>query len=162
MVQSARASRWVFLIALLAVPFALGAALAHALELPNKMALTRDDYFVVQQIYAGWNRLALVLLIEVAALAAIAVLHRNEKRVWRPAATALAFVLAAQAVFWSFTFPANEATANWTVVPENWNALRTNWEYSHLTGAVFQFLAMAALAIAVLNRRCPDPRSHHP
>jgi hypothetical protein len=43
-----------FFIALMATALALGAALAHALELPNKIVLSRDDYFVVQKAYRGW------------------------------------------------------------------------------------------------------------
>ena len=27
---------------------------AHLAELPNKLSLDRDQYFVVQQIYRGW------------------------------------------------------------------------------------------------------------
>src|SRR6266550_2992731 len=38
-------------------------------------------------------------------------------------------------VFLVFTFPANRQTANWTVLPENWQELRRRWEYSHAVGA---------------------------
>src|SRR3954470_20056663 len=31
---------------------------------------------------------------------------------------------------------------NWTKVPEDWEALRWRWEYSHAAGAVCQILAM--------------------
>jgi hypothetical protein len=61
----------VFFVALLSTALALGAALAHVLELPNKMALTRDEYFVVQSIYAGWNRLAYLLLVELISMLAV-------------------------------------------------------------------------------------------
>jgi hypothetical protein len=44
-------------VALLATAVALGAALAHALELPNKIGMSVDTYFIVQQVYSGWNRL---------------------------------------------------------------------------------------------------------
>jgi hypothetical protein len=39
-----------FFVALLAASFARGGALAHAFELPNKVGMTRDAYFTVQQI----------------------------------------------------------------------------------------------------------------
>jgi hypothetical protein len=32
--------------------FALGAALAHALELPNKIGLSREHYFIMQRAYS--------------------------------------------------------------------------------------------------------------
>jgi hypothetical protein len=69
-----------------------------------------------------------------------------------PAAIALAAFIAAQAVFWIWTFPANVATDQWTSQPENWETLRRQWEYSHLAGAAFQTLAMVALVVAVLWR----------
>ena len=49
--------------ALMVTALALGPALAHLLELPNKIALPRDAYFTVQQIYAGWSLLGVVLLV---------------------------------------------------------------------------------------------------
>ena len=53
-------------------------------------------------------------------------------------------------VFWSFTFPANQATANWTVLPEGWQALRARWEYSHAAGAVLNFAAVLFLTAPAL------------
>ncbi|MGD9615410.1 MAG: DUF1772 domain-containing protein [Alphaproteobacteria bacterium] len=141
-----------FFVALLATSVALGGALAHAFELPNKIGLGRDAYFVVQQIYAGWNRLGFVLLAELAGMIAVIYLYRGEARVLWPAGAALAALIAAQIVFWVWTFPANQATANWTRQPANWEALRAQWEYSHLAGAAFQTIAMAALILAVLRR----------
>lgn len=141
-----------FFVALLATAIAFGAALAHALELPAKMALSREEYFVAQQLYQGWDRLALVLLVELAAMISVAVLYRSERRVLMPGIAAIVFLAAAQAVFWIFTFPANQATENWTAMPPEWERLRTSWEYSHLAGAGFQFLALVSLLIAVLRR----------
>ena len=65
---------------------------------------------------------------------------------------ALACVLAAQGVFWAFTYPANVATNNWTVVPDTWASLRQQWEYSHAAGAAFQLLGFCLLISAVLSR----------
>jgi hypothetical protein len=141
-----------FFLALVATAIALGGALAHAFELPNKIGMSGDDYFVVQRIYLGWNRLAMVLAIEVLAILAVIWLYRAEPRVLRPALLALAGLFAAQAAFWLFTFPANEATRNWSVRPPDWEALRTQWEYSHLAGAIFQLLTFLALTVAVLRR----------
>ena len=141
-----------FFIALLATSLALGGALAHALELPNKIVMPRDAYFTVQTIYAGWNRLAYLLAIELAGILAVMFLYRAEPRVFRPAGVALAGLVGAQIVFWVWTFPANQAADNWTQPPANWETLRLQWEYSHLAGAGFQTLAMIALIVAVLRR----------
>lgn len=147
-----RASAAVFFIALLASALALGAALAHALELPNKMALSQHDYFTVQKIYSGWDRLGFLLVVQLIAICAVIIVHRQERRVLGASLAALAGLITAQAIFWWFTFPANQATQNWTMQPENWEQLRDQWEYSHLAGALFQTLTLSALIIAVLGR----------
>lgn len=141
-----------FFVALLATAVALGGALAHAFEFPHKMAMTQEEYFITQQIYAGWNRLAYVLLLELLGIIAVIVLYRHIPAVMWPAVVALTFLLASQAVFWIWTFPANVATGNWTEQPENWAHLRQQWEYSHFAGAAFQLLAMTALVVSVLRR----------
>jgi hypothetical protein len=139
-------------IALLSSAMALGGALAHLFELPNKIALPEEQYFTVQQIYSGWNRLAWLLLVEFASIVAAAILSRREPHILRPLLAAALFLVAAQAVFWAFTFPTNVATENWTAVPEDWERLRARWEYSHAVGAGFQLLVVASLALAALRR----------
>lgn len=141
-----------FFVALMATALALGGALAHALELLNKIGMSREEYFVAQQLYAGWNRLAFLLAIQAAGMLALIVMYWREPAVLRPAVVALACLVAAQTVFWIWTFPANVATDQWRMQPENWAQLRAEWEYSHLAGAVFQVGAMAALVVGVLRR----------
>jgi hypothetical protein len=142
----------IFFIALLTTALALGAALAHALELLNKIHLAKDEYFIVQQAYRGWDRLGYLLAVELIAMLLVAALSRHEPRVLWPTITAIVCLIGAQAVFWSFTYPANVVTNNWTAVPAQWEDLRARWEYSHLAGAAFQVMAMSALIIAVLAR----------
>ena len=142
----------IFFIALLATALALGAALAHALELPNKINLAKDEYFVVQKAYRGWNQLGYLLVIELIAMLAVAALSRDEPRVLWPTIIAIVSLMAAQAVFWIFTYPANVVTDNWTAVPDQWEDVRARWEYSHLAGAAFQVMAMSALIVAALER----------
>lgn len=142
----------IFFVALLATALALGAALAHALEFPNKIGMSREQYFIVQRIYDGWSRLAFLLAIELVGILGVIWLHKSDTQVRWPALVALACLVGAQGVFWIWTFPANQATDNWTTQVDDWERLRFNWEYSHLAGAVFQTLAMAALIVAVLRR----------
>ncbi|WP_064710734.1 hypothetical protein [Rhizobium bangladeshense] len=144
------AYKFVFFIALLATALALGGAMAHLLELPNKISLARNDYFVVQKAYRGWNRLAFFLLIQLIAIVSVAIMSRYEPSVFWPAVVSALCLLGAQAVFWVYTYPANVATKNWTGIPDDWETLRTNWEYSHAAGAVCQVLAMSSLIIAAL------------
>jgi hypothetical protein len=141
-----------FFVALLASALVLGPALAHLFELPNKIGLPRDEYFIVQKAYRGWSLLGWLLLVQVAALAAAAYLARREARALALVLLALVSVVAAQIVFWLFTYPANVATVNWTIPAENWEKLRRQWEYSHATGAILQLLAFGLLSLAVLRR----------
>lgn len=139
-------------VALLSTAIALGGALAHAFALPNKIALPRDDYFITQAIYRGWWQFAYVLAVQLAAILAVILLSRRRPGAFWPAVTALACLVAAQVAFWTYTWPANVATGDWTSVPENWETLRRQWEYSHAAGAAFQLLAMASLIVAALAR----------
>ena len=150
--SSFRSVNIAFFVALLVSALVLGPALAHLFELPNKIGLPRDEYFIVQKIYRGWSQLGWLLLIQIAALAATAYLARAEPRVLALVLLALVAVLAAQAVFWLFTYPANVATVNWTLQPESWDELRRQWEYSHAAGAVLQLSGFCLLTIAVLGR----------
>ena len=152
-VPSTRTTTIVFFVALLASALVLGPALAHVLELPNKIGLPREEYFIVQKAYRGWNQIAWVLGVQVISLAGAAILVRAERNVMALTLLALACVLAAQGLFWIFTYPANVATENWTVVADNWDRLRLQWEYSHAAGAAFQLLAFCLLVSAVLLRK---------
>jgi hypothetical protein len=140
-----------FFLALLATAVALGGALAHLFELPNKIGLPRDAYFTVQSIYRGWSRLAWVLLVQLVSIVVVIVLYRRQPNVLRLALLALLGLVAAQAIFWVWTYPANVATDNWSRIPENWQELRRRWEYSHAAGAGMQLVAMCALILAALR-----------
>jgi hypothetical protein len=135
---------------------ALGPALAHLLELPNKIGLARYDYFTVQQIYRGWALLGIVVFGALISTLALTLLSRWRTREFWLALTAFLCIVGTQVVFWTFTFPANQETINWTIVPENWEALRTQWEYSHAASAVLNLAAMVALILSISRRRSDE------
>ena len=141
--------------ALMTTTVALGPALAHLLEMPNKLALPRNAYFVVQQIYAGWSLLGVVLFLQLVSIATVIASAGSDRRLRICAVVALLCLVGAQALFWTFTYPANAATANWKVQPDNWEMLRLHWEYSHAGGAVLQLLAMASLIVGALGDNRP-------
>src|SRR5262245_55021972 len=141
-----------FFIALMSSALALGAAAAHVFELPNKIGLTRDQYFAVQAIYAGWDRLAYLLAIQFLSVIVVVVMSRHDPRVLWSTVAALLSLTAAQVVFWAYTYPANVATDNWTTISQSWEILRRQWEYSHAAGAAFQAFAMGALIVASIAR----------
>jgi membrane protease YdiL (CAAX protease family) len=140
----------VHLASILLISVALGGGLAHLFELPHKMQLDREEYLTVQQIYRGWALLGIPILGGLACSAALAVLYRKQRTRFWFAVCAVGCIVAALAVFFAVTFPVNQATQNWTELPENWRELRRQWEYSHAVGAVLQFAALTALAAAAL------------
>jgi len=137
---------------LLFTALALAPALAHLLELPNKIGLARDDYLAVQQIYRGWALLGFVVVAALISTLVLAIEVRKRPGEYASAVFAFLCIAGTQVLFWTFTFPANRQTNNWTMLPENWMALRTQWEYSHAAGAVLNLIALVALLFSVLPR----------
>ncbi len=137
-------------LSLFLTALALGPALAHLLALPNKILLPREQYLVVQQIYRGWALLGFLVYGAILFIVVVTFLSRRERRAMALAAAAVSCLLAAQVVFWSFTFPVNQSTHNWTVLPDAWEPLRRQWEYSHAAGALLTVAAMVLLILSVL------------
>ena len=59
-------------------------------------------------------------------------------------------IVGTQVVFWTFTYPVNRMTANWTFLPGDWWELRKRWEYSHAASAVLNLIALIALIACML------------
>ncbi|MFA7388279.1 MAG: hypothetical protein WCZ87_11550 [Thiohalobacteraceae bacterium] len=144
---------------LLFVALALAPALAHLLELPNKIGLSRDEYLIVQQIYRGWAMLGFVIAGALLSTLALSFMVRKSPREVALTLTAFFCIVGAQILFWTFTFPANQQTRNWTVLPESWMLLREQWEYSHAAGAVLNLIAFIALILSVVTPRARDDGS---
>lgn len=76
------------------------------------------------------------------------------------ALAALILQVWAQIVFWLFIWPANAATRQWTMLPPDWMALRAQWEYGQVVGAVLNLGAVIALLLSLLawaRRRQAQP-----
>jgi hypothetical protein len=139
-------------LAILFTALALIPAGAHLIELLNKIDLPAESYLVVQQIYRGWALAGFVVFGALLATLALAFVRRG-RRGFLPAVLAFLCIVGTQVIFWSTTYPANVATANWTMLPENWDLLRARWEYSHAASSVLNLAALCAATIAVLRGR---------
>ena len=115
---------------------------AHLMALPAKIAMPEDPYFVVQQIYRGWARAGVVIFLAIFANVVAALLTRHSRRKWQLFGAAGLLITMTLVVFFAWTYPANQATGNWTSAPKNWEQLRTEWEYSHAANAAITFLAL--------------------
>jgi len=138
-------------ISLLLVAVMVGAGLAHLLALPNKIHLGREDYLTVQQIYRGWALLGIADIGALIFTLVLAVMSRRRPRDFVLAVLAFLCVAASLVVFFLFTYPANQQTDNWTVLPAHWEALRRQWEYSHAVGAGLYLVALIALILSLLT-----------
>jgi fatty acid desaturase len=107
-------------LSLLFAALALAPAMAHLLELPNKMPLSHDEYLTVQQIYRGWALLGFVVAGALLSTLMLTITVRKERKVFMFAFIALLCIAGTQVVFWTYTYPANQATHNWTMLPANW------------------------------------------
>jgi hypothetical protein len=142
---------------LLFAALALAPALAHLLDLPNKIHLSRDEYLTVQQIYRGWALLGIVVFGALISTFVLTILVRKRPKIFPLTLIAFLCIVGTQAIFWTFTFPTNQETGNWTVLPAHWESLRTQWEYSHAASAVLNFSGFVSLICSVLVR---DSSSH--
>lgn len=135
---------------------ALVPAGAHLAAMPNKIGLDREAYFTVQAIYRGWALFGFVLLPAIVANLLLAVMLRRQ-RVAARLALAASFLLAVGLVlFFTWTYPANQLTADWTIVPENWQQLRRQWEYAHAANALLTLAALCAVTLATVLARDED------
>jgi hypothetical protein len=145
------ALKTVYFLALLLTALALAPGCAHLFALPNKISLAQQPYFVVQGIYRGWALLGIVLCGAIVANLVLTILLRGRGASFWLALAGFVLVAATLGIFFTWTYPANQATNNWTVAPDNWSVLRTQWEYSHAVNAVLTFLALCAVIMSVLN-----------
>jgi hypothetical protein len=97
---------------------------AHLFALPNKIHLSESSYFVAQTIYRGWALLGIVLIAALLANVSLAVLMRAQRVPFIFLAITTLCLFATLAIFFAFTFPANQATNNWTQIPANGEHLR--------------------------------------
>lgn len=126
---------------------------AHLLAMPNKLALDETAYFSAQAIYGGWALLGVVLVAAIAADFALAVGARRQRAAFWPALIGALCLTTTLVVFFLWTYPANEATSNWTAVPDHWEIVRLQWEYSHAGNALLTFIALCLVTLSVLRWR---------
>lgn len=122
---------------------------AHLFALPNKIHLTESNYFIVQNIYRGWALFGIALFGAFFANLALAWSVRGQ-RAFVFVLICLGCLVANLVIFFAFTFPANQATGNWTEVPADWQQLRWQWEVSHAVNAMLAFVGFCSLAISLL------------
>ena len=142
--------RAVRFVAILSLALYLVPSGAHLIALPNKAGLDDVTYLAVQQIYRGWALAGLVLVVALVSTGMLAFLSRVQRRAFLLAAVGFGSLVASAVTFFVLVFPANQATGNWTRVPPEFPALRSQWEAGHAIAAVLVLLALIATVLACL------------
>jgi hypothetical protein len=140
-------------LALVLTALALVPSGAHLFALPNKISLGAEQYFIAQSIYRGWSLFGIVLFGALIANLALALLLRGRGAPFALALFGFFSIALALVIFFICTYPANQATNNWTMIPNDWEQLRRQWEYSHAADAVVTFAAFCSVALSSLMTR---------
>jgi hypothetical protein len=140
-------------LALTLTALALVPSGAHLFALPNKIDLVAEQYFIVQNIYRGWSLFGVALIGALIANLALALLLRGRGAPFVLALFAFLCIALTLVVFFIWTYAANQATNNWMMIPDNWEQLRRDWEYSHAANAVVTFAALYSVTLSVLTTR---------
>lgn len=159
-------------LSLILVVLALVPALAHALELPGKLRLSKEAYFAVQPIYYPGFTIAGVSepVAIIATIVLLIVTPPGSPDFWLTL-MALLGLIGMQAVYWLFTHPVNNFWLQGEKLSRlglgffslgsskqgqqsdpravDWTDLRDRWEYSHVARAGLAFLSFVALVIAI-------------
>jgi hypothetical protein len=152
------------IVALLLLALVLTTTLAHALELPGKLRLSKDDYLTIQPIY--YPGFTIAGGAEPVGMLALAVLSFLSTGVgfWLTIGALLALAIG-HGIYWIVTHPVNNfwlkgaelkgagegffGFAARSLDTSDWTALRDRWEYSHVARAAFAMAAFLSLATAI-------------
>jgi hypothetical protein len=143
--------KWLFFSSLFFTGILLAASLSHLFALPNKINLSANEYLVAQHSYRGWALLGIAVILAIISVFVQLLLIKKQYPGFGFSLGALIMLLVSQVLFWMFTFPANQQTKNWTVLPDNWQQLRLKWEYSHAVGAILDLVAFFFLILSALK-----------
>jgi hypothetical protein len=156
--------------AVLLVSVAMTLALAHALEYPGKMRLSKDTYLAVQQIYyPGFTCAGFAEPVAVLATLLLWLFTPWPSTAFWVTFAAFAAIAAVHAVYWLMTAPVNKYwVASVALDPASsalfsagadigsaergapaWMELRDRWEISHCIQAALAFASFLLLVVAV-------------
>jgi hypothetical protein len=153
-------------VSVVVVAVAMNMALAHALELPGKLRLPKEQYLAVQTIYypgftfAGFTEPLSVMLTALLAFLA----PWGSPSFWLTLGACVALTLM-HAIYWVLIHPVNNFWLRDTGLQGagktffafgareraqmDWTYLRDRWEYSHAARAGLALLALVLLVSAV-------------
>jgi hypothetical protein len=146
-----------FVVVVLAA-LALGAPLAHVLEMPIRRTYDPALYLTVTHtLYFYFGSVGAVFEVGAVVAAMIWAVGLGRSRTDPPSArrwavAGAACLVLAHALFWLLVDPVNRQFAVWTpaAVPADWTRLRDQWEFAHAARAGLFLLGFCALLASAL------------
>lgn len=156
-------------VAIVLAAVTLAQSLAHALELPGKLRLNKEQYFAVQTIYyPGFTIGGSAEPLSILAIAGLLLLFPAESLTFVLVAGALGLMIATQLLFWLVVQPVNRTWIAGTQLSgtaerffdtgpaaaggEDWVRLRDRWERGHLARSLTTGVGFILLVLAALDR----------
>jgi hypothetical protein len=145
---------WRF-VAILLSALAMGMKLAHALELPPKLAMPADLYLAVQTSLYGVFAIVGPIF-EVGALLCVSITAFLVRRTpaFRCTLASVAAICVSLAVWLLFVLPANGHINQWAatqVIPPDWMRWRAQWQYGQAASFALHLLGFSALVYSVVR-----------
>lgn len=158
------------ILAVVLVALAAALSVAHALEMPGKMRLDKDNYLAVQCIYyPGFTFGGFSEPLGAAAIAFLMYFVPAGSAAFWLMLIALISMFAMMGVFWLVTQPANKVwTQNMKMgaagagffkagpgshdISGDWISVRDRWEWSHVARAALATIAFLSLLTALALR----------
>jgi hypothetical protein len=152
-------------LAVMLAAVTMSLALAHALELPGKLRLNKEQYLTVQPIYYPGFTLGGIAEFGsiITTFALLFMAPRGSAQFWL-IAVALAALVTVQIIFWIMTQPVNKYWLRNTELSRlgtrffetgsaapagDWTVMRDQWERSHLLRAIASVVALLFLTTAI-------------
>ena len=156
-------------VSVLLVAITMALSLAHALELPGKLRLSKEDYLAVQPIYyPGFTFGGIAEPVSVIVVIVLLFWISGQSAFWL-AVGALTALAAVNAIYWLVVHPVNNfwlkdfelkgaggaffktGASGYDHAGEvDWIAYRNRWEGGHIARAVLSLIALALLVVAIV------------
>jgi ABC-type Fe3+ transport system permease subunit len=140
-------------VTVLFIVLPLSSLLWDMFEMPAMFNLSKDNYQLLQGFTNSLTWLVIFEILGVFLTVVLIRVEKKKKRTYRNLLVALICFAVSIALFFIFVLPADITTENWTAMPDNWDALRGQWEYATSIRALISLTGLSFLVFALLQNR---------
>ena len=121
-----------------------------AFDISSKLSLSQSEYMAVQRTNAGTSFFAATVSAALLLAVAYTLSIRADRSAVLLSAVACLCLTGAELIFWLVTYQINAVTKQWTVVPDNFESARKQWEYAEAIKAIFTLLALVTILLSIV------------